>query len=228
MFASRLAPRQSRSLWSTNPIPGGCVLYLPFWAMGLRSGVFKSADPYGHTATKTGAALVNKGWYFDGVDDRIILPRSTAWESAHITVMSSFMPVQPAESNSELMANNEYGVGGFKVEFGKVAATLRFILHINNTERGGKSNVITYGNRITWAGTYDGANIRSYIDGVETGSPPAFAGSQTASTKDLHIGSNPTPARDYKGDIYIMLIWNRALSDAEIMYVHHRIKWGSF
>ena len=59
-----IATRCSKSLWSYNPIPGGCVLYLPLWSPGLSGPVFKSIDPYGHTCTVTGATWAPEGYDF--------------------------------------------------------------------------------------------------------------------------------------------------------------------
>lgn len=63
-----------KSLWSYNPIPNGCVLYLPLWHPNLSGTVFRSIDPFGETVTVTGTTQTSKGRSFDGTDDNIILP----------------------------------------------------------------------------------------------------------------------------------------------------------
>ncbi len=60
-----------KSLWSYNPIPGGCVLYLPLWHPSLKGSVFKSIDPFGHVCTVTEAIYGATGRTFDSVDDLI-------------------------------------------------------------------------------------------------------------------------------------------------------------
>ena len=67
------ALRQSKSLWSYNPIPTGCVLYLPFWHPDLRGDAFKSADPFGHECTNTGTVQQFDGRLYDS-DDKIVVP----------------------------------------------------------------------------------------------------------------------------------------------------------
>ncbi len=69
------ALRYPKSLWSYNPIPGGCVLYLPFWNPGLRGTKFKSIDPFGHTCTPTTAPQGPTGRIFDGADSLITVPK---------------------------------------------------------------------------------------------------------------------------------------------------------
>ncbi len=53
------ALRQAKSLWSYNPIPGGCVLYLPLWHPSLGGLKFKSIDPYGLTCTRTASGVLH-------------------------------------------------------------------------------------------------------------------------------------------------------------------------
>ncbi len=51
-----------KSLHSYNPIPGGCVLYLPLWHPNLGGLKYKSIDPFGHTCTRTASGIL----HFDG------------------------------------------------------------------------------------------------------------------------------------------------------------------
>ena len=58
----------SKSLWSYNPIPRGCVYYAPFF--GLRGPVFKDVGPIGHESTITGTTRAGNGaLILDGDDD---------------------------------------------------------------------------------------------------------------------------------------------------------------
>ncbi len=61
----------SKSLWSYNPLPTGCVLYLPLWSPSLRGGNFNSVDPFRLAFVATGAFQKDKGYFFDGNDDQI-------------------------------------------------------------------------------------------------------------------------------------------------------------
>ncbi len=53
---------QVKNLWSYNPIPGGCVLYLPLWHPNLGGLKYKSIDPFEHTCTRTASGVL----HFDG------------------------------------------------------------------------------------------------------------------------------------------------------------------
>ncbi len=70
-IATSPALRYPKSLWSYNPLPTGCVLWIPFWASGLNSTAFKSVDTLRHTCAVTGATHEVDGRQFDGLDDVI-------------------------------------------------------------------------------------------------------------------------------------------------------------
>ena len=69
------------------------------------------------------------------------------------------------------------------------------------------------------AGTFDGANISVWLDGVVDATVPT---TEPIGTNDLNvlIGENPeSPGRFWDGLIDEVYIYNRALSDLEIMYL---------
>ena len=70
----------------------------------------------------------------------------------------------------------------------------------------------------TWAhlaGTYDGATLRLYVNGVQVSSV-AKTGAITASTNALQIGGDSIYGQYFPGTIDEIRIYNRALSATEI------------
>lgn len=67
------ALRYSKSLWSYNPLPTGCVLYLPLWHPNFGGSVFKSVDLFESSCTVSGSAPTHsfKGWDLPGTDELI-------------------------------------------------------------------------------------------------------------------------------------------------------------
>jgi len=67
-------------------------------------------------------------------------------------------------------------------------------------------------------GTYDGANIRIYIDGVEDSAEPApYSGGITTNNFDVYIGDNAEkPNRHWRGMIDDVRIYNYALDQGEV------------
>lgn len=68
------ALRYPKSLWSYNPSPTGCVLYLPLWHPSLSGPVFKDIGPSGATCTVTSATYGVTGRTFDGASGIITVP----------------------------------------------------------------------------------------------------------------------------------------------------------
>jgi hypothetical protein len=67
-------------------------------------------------------------------------------------------------------------------------------------------------------GTYDGANIRLYVDGVEDPeSPVAYSGNIDTNNWEVLIGENAqSPGREWNGLIDDVRIYSFALSEAEV------------
>jgi len=66
-------------------------------------------------------------------------------------------------------------------------------------------------------GTYDGTNIRIFVDGVEDAEPVPYDGGITTNQDDVWIGGNSDkPGREFDGLIDEVALWNRALTVTEI------------
>jgi hypothetical protein len=68
-------------------------------------------------------------------------------------------------------------------------------------------------------GTYDGAVIRIYLDGQQTGSTN-YASGIPSSSESLYVAVDKWTAGGFDGCISHVMIWSRALSAAEIAYIH--------
>jgi hypothetical protein len=76
----------------------------------------------------------------------------------------------------------------------------------------------------TWthvATTYDGSNVRLYINGLLSGTFAA-TGSITTTTTPVNIGAETASARPLRGVVSNVRVWNTALQQAEIQKNMHR------
>ncbi len=69
-------------------------------------------------------------------------------------------------------------------------------------------------------GSYDGSNVRIWVDGVE-GSPDSYTGSITDSNHAFEIGRGYSNSYNFDGSIDDVRIYNRALSDAEVQTLYN-------
>ncbi|HEX5474931.1 MAG TPA: LamG-like jellyroll fold domain-containing protein [Vicinamibacterales bacterium] len=77
------------------------------------------------------------------------------------------------------------------------------------------SSVLPAGTWVHLATTYDGATLRTYVDGLQTGSR-SVTGSIIASTQALRVGGDSIWGEYFQGTIDELRVYNRALSAAEI------------
>jgi hypothetical protein len=71
----------------------------------------------------------------------------------------------------------------------------------------------------TWyhvAGTYNGAVLSLYINGVSQGTPTSYVGTPTSSTAGIRIGRRWDNPEYFTGKIAAVKIYNRALTEVEI------------
>ena len=66
-----IATTTSKSLWSYNPSPTGCVLYAPLWHPTYNASKF--VVPNGYTCTNEGCTWTTKGYDMVGDDDDVII-----------------------------------------------------------------------------------------------------------------------------------------------------------
>lgn len=91
-------------------------------------------------------------------------------------------------------------------------------------------SIVTDGAWHHGAATFDGANLKLYVDGQLQKQVTAWHGEIAANTNDLTIGmnrSNPLPpeqGQSFNGAIDEVMIFNHALSDAEVKVVVASVK----
>lgn len=211
------ALRYAKGLQSYNPIPNGCVLYLPLWHPNLSGAKFKSIDPYGEEVTVNGATKVAKGFSFDGTDDNIILPAN--WMPSTGTIQIWMTPT--AGVSNYLISSDLNEISIYKSDNG---ANL-FNFYYNGAGTGNSATIDwTTGVWYHIVVTY-GLNLNSiyYLDGSPITGGGA-CGAVTPTNVATRLGESTTGTGDYTGTIGECTIWNRVLSAEEIAYYYSQTK----
>ncbi len=76
-------------------------------------------------------------------------------------------------------------------------------------------------------GTYDGSDVRVWVDGVE-GTPDSYTGNITNANHSFEIGRGYSDSYNFDGTLDDVRIYNRALSAAEIASLANILKYQSF
>ena len=233
-IATRPALRNPKSLWSYNPIPNGCVLYLPLWHPNLSQAVFKSIDPYGHTCTRTNGVMDSSGFTADG-DDHISCGANTA---LHVGIGTLAVWLKSADvTGHEFVCGCPYDNGawndpwiGFQMSLS--SAALRWNGAIQDVYTVVASGTVDFVAGV-WAFatiTWDGTNALGYVNAVNkiTDTP--------ADTGDITYGT-PAPAfmiaersagatgELFSGTIGEVWSYNRNLSLVEITYLYNKTRF---
>lgn len=212
---------------STPPI--GCVLHLP----GLPGGGSKIYDrsPYGNIGTITGAVwkrlpsgLCVLG--FDGEDDYVDCGAGVSLDLTDMTLMAW---IKADNVTGEHHISHKGGSGSARVNY-------RFevvdgYLRLNMLDAGGwhaNTDTAISLSTDTWylaTVTYDGSNVRFYVDAVE-GDAPAETTTPPTATESLTIGAYSWGGytMEWDGFIGLVRIYNRALNALEIQNHFNREK----
>jgi hypothetical protein len=169
------------------------------------------------------SGIYNNALTFDGVNGEVLIPNSSTLNPTNRFTMEAWMywNINPATGNGWGNIASKNGDSGYRLQHNSNNSAFEFGLVTNN------SNSLTTGTTAPqqgkWyylVGTYDGSNIRLYVNG-QLEATAATTGNVVSSTTPLNIGSfkvNPgdPSTRFLNGKIDELALYTRALSATEI------------
>ncbi|MCK5285717.1 MAG: hypothetical protein KAJ58_00625 [Candidatus Pacebacteria bacterium] len=194
----------------------------------LDEGNMTSGDktPYENDGTISGAILTtdqmgqaNRAMSFDGTNDYVQVANSSSINSENITV-GLWAKSDTATWNqtcSLVSKRNAYILS-------PMAGTkeIRFYFYDTVWHAVGYTTDVDLTEWHHYLGTYDGTNIKIYIDGVEKNLNAISSSINIADTGPLYIGwDDGVAGRYFGGDISDIRIYNRALNTTEINDLYH-------
>ena len=168
------------------------------------------------TTGKSGQAL-----QFDGIDDYVDVGSFDIWEGSltlSAWIKADDFGIHDARIISKSTGTAEQDHYWMLSTIKNNGNKLRFRLKANGqtTTLIGNTN-LPAGEWLHVAATYDGANMRLYVNGLEDGSVAKAGTISTDSAVGVRIGDNPASGqRNFKGTIDDMRIYSSALSVAEL------------
>jgi hypothetical protein len=159
---------------------------------------------------------------FDEVDSWVSTTASVAGLS-QLTVSIWARTDQTSSSQEYIIAqagNND----AFKLIWKSNEAVTFIVTNDAQNDAGAVESEELMKNSTDWfhfVGTYDGANVRLYINGELKGGPTAQTGViETTPNYNVEFGSREGGNDLWGGDLDAPMIWNRALSASEILSLH--------
>ncbi len=200
--------------------PSGLVSWWP--ADGNASDIVDGNQGALQNGGTFAAGMVGHAFSLDGIDDFVSVPHSASLNPSQITVDAWIYATDiNGQSIPPIVKKAGEGLGqvhGYALEINNnIDGAVRFWVFIS----GGWYNASSVSalSTNTWyhvAGTYDGSEIKLYLNGQLRGSTSA-AGIFEPSLNPLHIGADPAnPNRFFEGLIDEVGIFSRALTVEEI------------
>lgn len=160
-----------------------------------------------NTAGPTPAAA---GASFDGVDDTISVPNSSALQvSTAFTLEGRVKPSTIAAGLADIVTKPA------SYAFRRNAATIVWSFPGLSTSTAATGSVLSAGVEAHVAVTYDGSNAILYVNGLAVVTTPT-TGNAVQNGNALAIGSNGTSANFWTGSLRRVRVYNRALSATEV------------
>jgi len=157
---------------------------------------------------------INGGMYFDGSDDIVKVPMVVDYDEMSVVVWfkDQGSPVRPRIVSNE---HTDVSLTGFQLEYDTSGSGSFF-----DIGTGARAAAIFNfkADADTWyhyAGTYDGNNIRAYING-EVMAEGTGSGSIKETGIDVHIGMSTYGGDQFKGILDEVAIFNKGLSQEDI------------
>jgi hypothetical protein len=176
-----------------------------------------STGPAGGAAGKFG-----NGGSFDGSDDRVVVPRTTALEPTTQVTLSAWVNASAFASPGRIFFKSDNS-GNAVYSLDTNSTTVRFVIRNSSSTAVTVSSSTTLSTS-TWyhlVGTYDGTTANLYING-RLDSSGSLAGplSTYSASRDLGIGAVDTGSQFWNGKIDEARIYNRALSSDEVRQLY--------
>jgi len=199
---------------------------------GTDGEVIDSGENYLHGTAKNGADTSDDGkncraGSFDGSDDYVLIPDSDELNPLVITILAWVKwSIDPTSGYKKANIISKNGDNQYQLRHNR--SNTRFEFGVKTS--GGKEYVqgTTTPVQGIWyfvAATYDGSELKLYVDGALENSE-SHTGNIATSTSDVNIGSRSSNNdRYFEGKIDEVMIFSKALSEDEIdvLYKHTRL-----
>ena len=198
--------------WSVSPVlPSGNVSW---WIAENGPGDALTANfsaSYNGLTYQAGA--VGRAFNFDGVDDLVEAADSASLKPAQMTLEAWVNPATSGLAADATVITKTSGSNGYGLGF--LGGTSSFGFWINDRAGNRITTTLTAGVWSHVVATYNGTNMVLYVNGAQVATK-AYSTAINHSGDVLRIGNNGGGGTAFKGGIDELVIYNRALSLAEI------------
>lgn len=195
--------------------------------------VAKSGDGSGITASdasgngNTGSLVGDPSWVdgqlngalnFDGVNDYINITDNSVLDLSGNMTVSAWVKAANTTNKQHIVSRwgNPYNYQLFTNGDCTGGTAFGFSMYNGATRYDACANTTVNTNWHFVTGTFDGSNVRIYVDSVLKQTTPTTGSPQYSGTVNLHIGADSTPGNFFNGIIDDVRIYNIALNQQQI------------
>jgi hypothetical protein len=204
--------------------PSGPVAQWLLNSASITGTTVADATGNGNTATVNNGPLTfgPQGANFNGTT-QFLANSSLVVNYPELTVSCWFNPDTLSSGGPRLVANShtDVDVRGFQLSLNASSAGFS-VGNGSGYAEAGWSQSFSSARWYNFVGVYDGASVKSYLQGLQTASAMLSGNVATGAGPHLSVARNSTYAGDYfDGAIYDVRIYNRALSAAEVLALYN-------
>lgn len=191
----------------------------------FNDSVGPSTGTYNNTGTAWATGIINSGGNFVNANSNFVnIPAFNNIITYSALSIQAWVKFNSFPSDSRIVANShtDLDAKGFQLYARNSGGTLfpTFGIGATSNAQAIGSNGLSTGIFYHIVGTYDGAIIRIYVNGIQVGSV-ANTGAIIASANDIWLSGNPAYSGDYlDGIIDEVGIWQRALTSYEVLKLY--------
>ena len=198
------------------------------WAMEESDGatVLTDSSSYGNNANVTGSLVSVAGQRgiaqeFDGTNDYALVPDDASLDITGAITLAAWIKPTTTGTQYIIKKATKDVTDGYELSLSSTGQVfVRFNQLTSNNLYRKRSSILYPTDGNTWmhiAATYDGTDIRLYINGVKDGLKIPGPGSIALNDLSLSIGAQNNGARKFQGAIDDVRIYNYVLTHAEIL-----------
>lgn len=237
LYRRALEPAEVAALWDSGSRgksrlrgpytvrPAGMVAWWPF--EGGAGELVQGQDGIVTGGAGFGDWCVGRAVVLDEDGDGVEVPHDPAVDPTEAFTVELWMRAAEVQDGSTegrfLVVDKSHGApddSGWYVEGLEATGEVLFGAHLTTGEVSVALPSLTDGVWHHLAGTYDGAALRAYLDGVPTAEMPA-SGSVVSNTRPLRVGSwHLDGGRNFRGAVDELALYDRALRPEEVAALH--------
>jgi hypothetical protein len=164
------------------------------------------------------------GLNFDGVNDNVTIPVKPELNIANaITIESWIYPTKSGSNTQDVLTKAGATVNSGYIFPRTSSGWSNLVFRMRPNGANFIEVVVSYNLLNAWhhvAATYDGFKMKVYIDGILMGQRD-YAGQISINNNDLTLGNQPGYSEYFGGSLDEVRVWNRALSQCEIVNNMH-------